>query len=200
MSIAIAILAAGKGSRFGGDVPKPLVTLKGRSLLSYALEAAQTSQLGAIFVVVGHQHEAIVSSLPPDVEPIYNPDWDLGIASSLQAVIQTVAKYPAIEAVCIGLADQPLIGEQSYCRLEKAYAQGATFAVATYEGARRNPVLLSRCLWQEVMKLKGDRGAKVLMNDYPVVEVPCEGTGLPHDLDTLDDLAMMSELMEQVYP
>jgi molybdenum cofactor cytidylyltransferase/nicotine blue oxidoreductase len=151
------------------------------------------SQLHPVFVVVGYQHEAIVSTLPPSVQPIYNPDWASGIASSLRAALQAVASYPSIEALCIGLADQPFIGAQSYRRLASAHAQGATLAVATYEGARRNPVLLSRCLWQEAVKLKGDRGAQVLMQDYPVVEVPCEGTGTPQDLDTPEDLAKIRE-------
>jgi molybdenum cofactor cytidylyltransferase len=43
------------------------------------------------------------------------------------------------------------------------------------------------------MNLKGDRGAKVLMQDYPVVEVPCEGTGIPQDIDTPEDFAKMRQ-------
>lgn len=193
MSVAIAILAAGRGSRLGGDIPKPLVTLKGRSLLDHALVAAAASKLHPVFVVVGYQHEAIVSTLPASVQPIYNYDWASGIGSSLRAALQAVASHPSIEALCIGLADQPLIGSQSYRCLALAHERGATLAVATYEGARRNPVLLSRCLWQEAMNLKGDRGAKVLMQDYPVVEVPCEGTGIPQDIDTPEDFAKMRE-------
>ena len=41
--VAIAILAAGRGSRLGGDVPKPLVELRGRPLVSWALGAATAS-------------------------------------------------------------------------------------------------------------------------------------------------------------
>lgn len=191
--VAIAILAAGRGSRFGDNEPKPLALFRGQPLLSYALTAAQNSQLTPIYLVVGYQAQAVAQAVSPTVKIIPNPNWEAGIASSLQAVIQTL-ESTAIQAVCMGLADQPFITSRAYQRLAQAYTEGATFAVATYGGKRRNPVLIARPLWQAVQQLKGDVGAKQLMATYPVVEVPCDDVGSPQDIDTQPQLQTLSQL------
>lgn len=43
MSVAALVLAAGRGERFGGDVPKGLVPLAGRTLLSHSVRALAAS-------------------------------------------------------------------------------------------------------------------------------------------------------------
>ncbi len=189
-AIAIAILAAGRGSRFGGHNPKLLARLQGRPLLNWSLEAAINSKLSPILLVVGYQAEQVVS-VGSQVRVVNNPAWQKGISSSLKAAIQAIETDSTIEALIIGLGDQPLIGARSYRRLAQSYAQGASFAVATYQKARRNPVLLARCLWPAALELDGDRGAKVLMSHYPVVEVPCDDLGSPLDVDTLEDLGQL---------
>ena len=57
-------------------------------------------------------------------------------------------------------------------------------AVATYDGVRGNPVLIAREHWAEALALDGDEGARVLMRRHRSVEVPCDDTGDPTDVDT----------------
>lgn len=192
--IAIAILAAGKGSRFAGDCPKPLALLCGRSLLHYALSAAIDSGLHPVLLVAGCHYEEIAAAAEPGVQVVFNPYWHEGIASSLQTALRAIEPDPSVAAVCIGLADQPFVGAEAYRRLAAACFQGATLAAATYGGARRNPVLLHRSLWDKAMQLQGDAGAKQLMEIYPVVEVDCDGTGSPLDVDTAEDLRELETL------
>ena len=49
-------------------------------------------------------------------------------------------------------------------------------------------MLLARSLWAEADELRGDVGARVLMQRHPVVEVPCADTGSAIDVDTPADL------------
>ena len=189
--IAIAILAAGRGSRFGGDRPKPLALLGGRSLVSMALSAAVDSSLAPVLLVVGYGDDQVAAVAPPSVRVVRNPGWQQGIASSLQAALRALEPEGSIEALCVGLAGQPLVGADSYPRLAAAYREGASIAVATYEGARRNPVLLACSIWQDAMKLEGDEGARQLMKIHPVVEVDCDRTGNPLDVDTQDDIQLL---------
>lgn len=185
---AVAVLAAGRGSRVGGDTPKPLLELRGRPLVSWALDAAMESGLRPVVLVVGHQGRVVEAVVPQGVTVVRARGWRRGIARSLRAALGALEGWAQIGAVCVGLADQPRVGSEAYRRLAAAYDDGATLAVATYGGVRGNPVLIARSLWPEARALNGDEGARVLMRTHPVVEVACDGTGLPDDVDTVEDL------------
>jgi molybdenum cofactor cytidylyltransferase/nicotine blue oxidoreductase len=101
-----------------------------------------------------------------------------------------------VGAVCVGLGDQPGVGADAYRRLAAAYDAGASLAVATYAGVRRNPVLIARPLWPRVAELRGDVGARALMHEGTVTEVDCTDTGSPADVDTAEDLERLAREME----
>jgi CTP:molybdopterin cytidylyltransferase MocA len=93
-----------------------------------------------------------------------------------------------VDAIVVGLADQPLVTPESW----KAVAHSdAAIAVATYDGQRRNPVKLSSTVW-DLLPASGDQGARVVMRTRPdlVREVPCRGD--PMDIDTREDLEIWS--------
>jgi CTP:molybdopterin cytidylyltransferase MocA len=193
---AVAVLAAGRGSRISGtDVPKPLLELDGRPLVRWALDAAMASGLRPTLLVVGYQGSKVGRAVPQGVAVVRARGWRSGIARSLRTALEALDGWAQVEAVCIGLADQPRVGAEAYRRLDAAYAEGATLAVATYGGVRGNPVLLGRSLWPEARKLDGDEGARSLMRAHPVAEVSCDGTGSPEDVDTLDDLRAMEHTL-----
>ena len=192
-TLAGAVLAAGGGTRNGEAIAKPLLELRGRPLVSWALDAVVASGLSPVLLVVGHQGDAVaaVGATMQGVEVVVSTEWQRGIAHSLRAALGALSARPAVEAVCMGLADQPLVGAEAYRRVAAAYDDGAQLAVATYGGVRGNPVMLRRTRWGEAMRLDGDEGARVLFRHHPVVEVSCDGTGDPTDIDTLEDLRAM---------
>jgi molybdenum cofactor cytidylyltransferase/nicotine blue oxidoreductase len=197
--VAIAVLAAGRGSRLGGDDAKPLVEWRGRPLLAWALDAATATQFDPIVVITGYERRQVRAVLGdrfggfPGVDEAHNRHWRRGIASSLVAAVDYVDGFTRVGAVCIGLADQPRVGTEAYLRLAAAYQDGAELAVATYGGQRGNPVLLARSLWGEARELEGDVGARVLMQRHDVVEVGCDDTGSPFDVDTYADLQALDQ-------
>jgi len=193
--VAIAVLAAGRGSRLGGDVPKPLVELRGRPLASWALDAATGSGLRPVVLVVGNHGNAVARVAPEGVVVVRSRRWRRGIARSLRAALEALEPWAQVGAVAVGLADQPLVGADAYRRLAGAYREGVSLAVATYHGQRRNPVLLARTMWARARELDGDEGARVLM-DNEAVEVDCTDTGSAADVDTLDDLREAERLLE----
>jgi CTP:molybdopterin cytidylyltransferase MocA len=191
--VAVAVLSAGRGSRLGGSDPKPLLEWRGRPLVAWALDAARESGLAPVLLVTGYRGREVRRAVEHEghgsgVEIVYNPAWRSGIASSLRRALSVLDARDRVGAVCIGLADQPRIGPEAYRRLAAAPRGDAAIAVATYRGERGNPVLLARSIWPEAMALRGDVGARMLMGSHTVVEVGCDGTGDPADVDRLDDL------------
>jgi molybdenum cofactor cytidylyltransferase len=186
--VAAAVLAAGRGERLRSDVPKPLVELGGKPLVTWALDAVRATDLSPVVLVVGGHAGPIAAAAPAGVMVVHASRWHEGIAHSLHAALDAVEGYAQVTALCVGLADQPLVGPGAYQRLVDAHEAGALLAAATYDGRRANPVLLGRALWGEARELRGDVGARALMDAHPVVEVDCTGTGSPVDVDTIDDL------------
>jgi len=62
-NLGVVILAAGKGTRMGGDLPKVLFELKEKALINYVVETSE--QLGAtlISVVVGYGADKVINHL-----------------------------------------------------------------------------------------------------------------------------------------
>ena len=193
--MAVGILAAGRGTRFGGG--KVLAELGGVPIVRRAVDAALASGLRPVVTVVAPGFGAIERVLPAGVDVVTAPAARLGIAHSLRALIRALEGWRQVGAVCVGLGDQPQVGPDAYRRLVAAHAEGAEFVVATYGGERQNPVLIGRSLWPEALKLRGDTGARALMERVPVVDVACDGTGRPDDVDTLADLARLQRELDQ---
>ncbi len=187
MRIVGVLLAAGGGTRFAAapDAPhKLLAPLDGQPVVQHALDHLRNAAIGPVVVVTG----AVDLDLPDDVVEARNERWAEGQAGSLHAAFAAaVAIDPAVEAVVVGLGDQPGIPPEAWRAVATAPARWP-IVVASYDGRRGpNPVRLLRSVWARV-SATGDEGARPVMRDHPdlVHEVPC--TGSPHDIDTLEDL------------
>jgi nicotine blue oxidoreductase len=176
------VLAAGAGQRFGG--PKALIELEGERLVDRAVRLLHSGGCDPIVVVSG-----AVSLVVDGALVVENSDWQTGMGSSLRRGLAAVPQQCA--AAVIALVDQPYVGSEAVRRLISAHQAGATAAVVTYGGRRRNPVLLARSIWDDVCALAyGDVGARRYLEAHrgDVVEVPGDGTGDPRDIDTPADL------------
>ena len=157
-------------------------------MVAYALDAARASALTPVVVAVSDDRVAAAAT---GATVVRNEHPEAGIASSLHAVLGLLDGEADVDAVVVGLADQPLVGAEAYRRVAAAYDAGARLAVATYDGTRGNPVLIGRTHWPEAFALQGDEGARVLVRRHGAVAVPCDGTGEPTDVDTPEDLAAL---------
>jgi CTP:molybdopterin cytidylyltransferase MocA len=193
-TVAGVLLAAGEGSRFGR--PKALVELDGQTLAERGVTLLRAGGTDPVLIVTG----AAQVDLGPEhqARTVYNGEWRTGMGSSLRAALRALTEPeagpeagPEIGAVVVALADQPLVGAAAVGRLIAAYQAGAGVAVAAYGGKPRNPVLLAREHWPEVIATAtGDQGARAFLRARPelVTLVECGDTGRPDDIDTPADL------------
>jgi nicotine blue oxidoreductase len=183
VTVSGLVLAAGEGRRLGR--PKALLELDGETLLERAVRVLRDGGCRPVQVVSGATQLAIEG-----VPVVPNPEWATGMGSSLRAGL-AVAEG---DAVVVMVVDTPGIGPDVVRRLLRAHRDGATVAVATYDGRPRNPVLLARQHWPEVAALAlGDVGARAFLARHRelVTPVECADVGDPADIDTAEDLARL---------
>ena len=64
MSLAVIILAAGKGVRMNSELPKVLHPILKKPMLRYVLDAAQEMEPDRIVLVLGHDSELVKEAAP----------------------------------------------------------------------------------------------------------------------------------------
>lgn len=172
-----------------------LAPFEGRTLIESTLGGLREALVDEIIVVVGKRAEELRSVCEPyGVRVVENPDWEEGMSTSVRAGL--AATEPEARAAVVLLADQPLVGSEAVDRLVESFESGSSVAVATYDGAPRNPVLFGREVWPLLEdELSGDEGARGFIRRHPelVVEVPCDDVADPTDVDTVEDLGRLEE-------
>ena len=63
MNIDFIILAAGKGTRMGGDSPKVLADLAGRPMIQHLLDTVETFPKAKTSVIVGYKSKEVQESV-----------------------------------------------------------------------------------------------------------------------------------------
>ncbi|MCX7601125.1 MAG: nucleotidyltransferase family protein [Meiothermus sp.] len=190
------ILSAGSASRFG--IPKFLLPAgKGHVLLTRVLEQALRVADGRIAVVVGREAKVAryavknwLAAQPGNpgsrVVTVINRYYWRGQSSSLKVGVRTLNDS---EGVLVLLADMPLLAPEKLAQQARAIRSRGpqTLAVAAAEmGQIRPPVFLSRPLFPEVLKLRGDLGARALLKAHREAVLLVEWGSGPWFLDVDD--------------
>ena len=185
---AALVLAAGSGSRFGGT--KQLAELDGQPLVAHAVATAHAAGLAPVYLVVGHDRDAVIAAAASagEVEVVDNPDHAAGQAGSLARGIVAVEHGPDVDVVVVLLADQPRVRADVAQAVADAAASSADgIARASYADGPGHPVALARQVWPRLHDLAGDEGARQLFAGYDIATVSVSDT-LPRDVDTAGDL------------
>ena len=165
LAIPAIILAAGASRRLGQ--PKQLVSYQGESLLRRAVKAA--CACNPVVVVTGFRAGAMADELAGlDVDVVVNAEWEEGMASSLRAGLRALA--PGAQAALFLVCDQPAVDRDLVGRILSAW-KGSPVA-CTYAGVRGIPALLPASAFPHLLALRGDRGARALLQGENVVEIP----------------------------
>ena len=184
MHIGFLLLAAGASSRFGGC--KQLARFNGRSLVRHTLENLSKVCCDRPHIVLGAYGDDIRPEVEDLASVVSNPKWQNGLASSIAIGVRGIASQGS-DGVLIALADQPLVDVADFCRMIEAF-DGSKAVAAYYDHQIGVPAIFPKSMFQELMSLAGDRGAKSVLGKYHenVDLVPMPNAA--KDIDTESDL------------
>jgi molybdenum cofactor cytidylyltransferase len=188
------LMAAGRGRRFdpqglrnkllqplaeaGGQ---PLVAVSARRLLAVlprvvAVVPPDDGGVGALLASLGCEVTACA-------------DADSGMAASLtHAIRRSLDVFSPVDAWLVALGDMPHVAPATLQALADALGQGAGIAAPVMAGRRGNPVGFGRVHLDALLALRGEQGARKLLQAFPVTEVEVNDPGIFRDIDTPADL------------
>ena len=181
---AALLLAAGGSTRFGSDKRKLLFNEE--PLLSYVV-ALYERVCPRVLVVVKPGDERIQGLVNRPCEWVVARDATEGMSRSIAAGVRALDSAPW---VIIGLADMPYVSPDTVSQIARTLEAGAIIARPRSSGRTGNPVGFNSRLFGPLMDLEGDRGARVLIDDYvrDVVDVEVRDQGIFRDIDRPEDL------------
>ena len=185
-NIAGILLAAGSGSRFGGDKllhPLPdgvaIAAHAARNLFASGLNVTAVVRPGDFPLADMLEQEGCYVTVCPEAAQ--------GMGASLAHAVR--AERGAAGWV-VALADMPRIRPDTIRRIAEAIATGAAIAAPGYRGTRGHPVAFAARFGPELAALTGDSGARSLLEREreAVVLVDCDDPGVLLDIDRRADL------------
>ncbi|MBT8352749.1 MAG: nucleotidyltransferase family protein [Deltaproteobacteria bacterium] len=196
------VLAAGLSSRFGR--PKQLLELGGKPLLQWTLDACLESKIDCIYLVLGYKSQEIMETLSkkikhPHLKVIVNRNYRKGQSTSLQAGVAVVSG--AFPSAMFILGDQPLIDVASInLLLERYWASEKNICVPLFHKKRGNPTIFSRKFYDEIISIKGDIGARRIIEENPdqVLGIEVKRSSFFHDINTQKDLEKAQSLIKSL--
>ena len=198
------ILAGGSSTRFGR--PKQLLKLKGKYLLDHVLSAALGSELNHIVLVLGHDHQNILQALETRttqerLQVVINHRYLEGQSRSLQAGLLKIRQtFPSVMFL---LGDQPLLDSKTIDHmLDRFRYSGKDICVPVCKGKRGNPTIFNRVLYDQLMAIEGDIGARDIIRANPerVLYLELDDPLCFFDIDSQKDFEKLQSLLESSIP
>lgn len=194
--IGLILLAAGASVRLGNS-PKQLLDFHGKTLIRHSAETALAVGCDYTVAVLGANAELIKKEIEDlHVEIIVNEDWENGMSSSIKSGLKHLLNVaPHLSAVCLYLCDQPLITSDILKNLLKVFHRTNNKIIASkYEETFGVPALFEKSLFDELLNLNNQTGAKKLIEKYK------SDSGFIHipeaafDVDTMEDYERLKSI------
>jgi molybdenum cofactor cytidylyltransferase len=174
--IAVAVLAAGQGSRFGSD--KLMADLDGIPLGLHIARTIKSMNFSWRFAVCAGG--AAIALHYDRFDIIENAAPENGQSHSLHLAVGAADATDA-QALLILLADMPFVSAGHIAKLV-----GCNALVASTDGDKpMPPALFPRAYWPELLRTRGDSGARSLLANAALISASPEEL---RDIDVVEDL------------
>lgn len=177
----LIVLGAGLSSRFGSD--KLSAELNGRALATHLLDAVAPLQFAQMLLIARGQGWTD-QFRAAGFDLLANPAPQLGQSSSLRIALSAAnAEY-----VLVMLADMPFVSTGHIEAISDAFAK-SDGVVASHGRGRSGPPAMFRRSMLERTELRGDKGARDLLNQAVLVFTDAREL---LDVDTTDDYVALA--------
>jgi len=192
--IAAVILAAGGSSRMG--TPKQLIEWESQTLIRRTVQTVLASDADAVVVttaVNGVDFRAELRGLEWMRAEVENPQE--GQSQSVRAGTQAVGELGDFDAILFTPCDLPLLSVSHLNALIGVYRSGDWDITASrYCEVLGAPLIVSRALWPELFALRGDTGARKLLDFHAQTTTCIEWMDGQFDLDTPADVHALQKI------
>jgi molybdenum cofactor cytidylyltransferase len=187
---AAIILAAGESRRMGR--PKAFLPFRGGTFLSN-IAATLGQRCSPVIAVFGFDAARSMQTARalglPGLKAVENPDYPLGMLTSLQAGLRVVPNEA--DAVFFTLVDHPAI---SLSTVDALMRSEAIIAIPRFENTRGHPVLIRRAIFQEFLEEPTVSKVRDVI-DRHAAEIAYIEVGDPGISDDVDDPARYEKLL-----
>ena len=188
ITVAAILLAAGQARRMGENGPhKLLAEFDGIPLVRRSAATLLASSATPVVAITGHRRQDVERAMAGlDISTVFNPSYVTGMASSLACGVS----HPEIaecQGVLVMLADMPGITTEHIERLVRAFRlhRGEAIVRAGFRDKPGHPVLFPKMLYEYLIALTGDVGARELIVDSKLRVVTIDiGPAALLDVDT----------------
>jgi len=192
------MMAAGTSRRMGK--PKQLLPWGNKTLIEHQITVLLETK-HKVSVVLGAYADKISEVIKKYPVDIYiNENWKKGMSTSIAfGVQQLLKKDPIVEGILISLIDQPLIKVAHFKNMLKFFetGKGQINVSKSKDGWTGVPVLFDRSYFNELMDIKGDDGAKVIIKkNKSSVKLIDNGDSLK-DIDTYESYLELLNLFSK---
>jgi molybdenum cofactor cytidylyltransferase len=191
MRIVGILLAAGQGSRFGGD--KLLAQFPDGTAIGVLAARNLRAALDEVVAVVRPEDSVLRGLLAREgcrVEPCETA-WQ-GMGASLAHGVRAARDAGGW---VVALADMPLIAPATIRSVAAALAAGASIAAPFHRGERGHPVGFAAAYGERLAALEGDAGAREILREERerMHRIECDDPGTLADVDTRAQYQRLSQ-------
>lgn len=188
VSVGAILLAAGQAKRMGENGQhKLLAEFDGVPLVRRSAIVLLASNASPVVAVTGHRQGDIEEALRGlDIGTLFNPSYLTGMASSVACGVSH-PPIAACDGVLVMLADMPGIAAAHINSVMQAFQNSGGEAIvrASFCDKPGHPVLFPQVLYDRLIRLSGDVGAREVIADskLPVITIDI-GPAALLDVDT----------------
>ncbi len=185
--ISAILLAAGQSKRMNGE-NKLIKKIQNVPLIKHSIKNILESSIDEIIVVLGHDKEIIEKIIDQNdkIRLVFNKNFENGIASSIKTGLAKLSNKTESFFICLG--DMPNVNRNIYDKLIQS-KNNKEIVVPNFKGNQCNPILFSRSVINTLMNVKGDTGAKKILelNKNKILNVNIDELNFAKDFDTPED-------------